>query len=203
MNQAPTTDETAPRSPRADAKRNRARVLAAAHEVFAAEGLSVNVDVIARRAGVGIGTLYRHFPTKEALFEAIVLADLEAFVEDARSLFDSDEPGEALYGFLKHIVNHSETSAAVKDALGGVFAVGRYAADTIVEIEEAVGVLLERAQAAGETRSDVCAGELLALLGAAYHATNSRTLRTSGSVSCQRLVSVICDGLRVPAPAQT
>jgi AcrR family transcriptional regulator len=202
MNQVSTPDEAASRSPRADAQRNRARVLAAAHEVFAAEGLSVNVDVIARRAGVGIGTLYRHFPTKEALFEAIVLADLEAFVEDARSRFESDEPGEALYSFLKRIVNHSETSAAVKDALGGVFAVGRYAADTITEIENAVGVLLARAQAVGEARSDVSAGELLALLAAAYHATNSRTARADGSVSCQRLVTVICDGLRVPAPAQ-
>jgi AcrR family transcriptional regulator len=193
MNQTSTPETNIPKLPRADAQRNRARVLAAAHEVFAAEGLSVNVDVIARRAGVGVGTLYRHFPTKEALFEAIVLADLEAFVELARSLADSDEPGEALYGYLERIVDHSETSAAVKDALGGVFAVGRYAADTIRDIEEALTVLLERAQAAGETRTDVSAGELLALLAAAYHATNSRTRE---SVSCTRLVSVICDGLR-------
>jgi AcrR family transcriptional regulator len=198
MNQITSPEGKAPKVPRADAQRNRARVLAAAHEVFAAEGLSVNVDVIARRAGVGVGTLYRHFPTKEALFEAIVLADLEAFVELARSLADADEPGEALYGYLTRIVDHSETSAAVKDALGGVFAVGRYAADTIGDIEDALAVLLERAQAAGETRTDVCAGELLALLAAAYHASNSRA---RGSVSCTRLVSVICDGLRLqPVP---
>jgi AcrR family transcriptional regulator len=197
MNQTATPEADPPRLPRADAQRNRARVLAAAHEVFAAEGLSVNVDVIARRAGVGVGTLYRHFPTKEALFEAIVLADLEAFVEYGRSLADADEPGEALYGYLERIVDHSETSAAVKDALGGVFAVGRYAADTIRDIEDALTVLLERAQAAGETRTDVSTGELLALLAAAYHASNSRA---SGEVSCKRLVIVICDGLRVQAP---
>jgi AcrR family transcriptional regulator len=195
MSQTPISD--APRSPRADAKRNRARVLAAAHEVFAAEGLSVNVDAIARRAGVGVGTLYRHFPTKEALFEAIVLADLEAFVEEARALADSDTPGEALYGYMHRVVNHSETSAAVKDALGGVFAVGRYAADTIRDIEDALAVLLARAQAAGEARPDVCAGDLLALLAACYHASNTRL---GSSVSRTRLVTVICDGLRVPAP---
>jgi AcrR family transcriptional regulator len=197
MNQTSIPDAGASKLPRADAQRNRARVLAAAHEVFAAEGLSVNVDVIARRAGVGVGTLYRHFPTKEALFEAIVLADLEAFVEQARALANSDEPGEALYGFLERIVDHSETSAAVKDALGGVFAVGRYAADAVRDIEEALAHLLQRAQDAGETRTDVCAGELLALLAAAYHATNSRA---TGSVSCKRLVHVICDGLRVQTP---
>jgi AcrR family transcriptional regulator len=197
MNTILSDEPQTPKAPRADAQRNRARVLEAAREVFEAEGLSVNVDVIARRAGVGVGTLYRHFPTKEALFEAIVLTDLQGFVEEARALVDADDAGEALYGFLARIVNHSETSAAVKDALGGVFAVGRYAADTIVEIEEAVGILLLRAQDAGQARTDVSASELLALLAAVYHAANPRIV---GSVSCARLVSVICDGLRVPAP---
>src|ERR1700712_3783999 len=117
---APPEPDAVPRAPRADAARNRERVLAAAKEVVEAEGLSVNVDVIARRAGVGVGTLYRHFPTKEALFEAIVLTDLEGFAEQARALLESDQPCEALYSFLALIVQHSDSSAAIKDALGGV-----------------------------------------------------------------------------------
>jgi AcrR family transcriptional regulator len=186
----------APRQPRADAARNRERVLAAAKEVFEAEGLSVNVDVIARRAGVGVGTLYRHFPTKDALFEAIVLTDLEVFVHEARLLMGSETPGPALYGFLARVVNHSESSAAIKDALGGVYEVGRYAAGTVQALQEAIAQLLEAAQAAGEARSDITAGELLALVAAVYHSA-PRTER--GGVSCSRLIAVICDGLRVPA----
>jgi AcrR family transcriptional regulator len=197
MTETPDATIDAPKPQRVDAQRNRARVLAAAHEVFASDGLSVAVEMIAKRAGVGVGTLYRHFPTKQALFEAIVRDDLERFVEEARALEDSDEPGEALWGFLAHIVDHSETSAAIKDALGGVYAVGRYAGDTVLAIEVAVARLLERAQEAGEARTDTNAGELLALIAAAYHATE----RVGASISRQHLVTVICDGMRAPCSA--
>jgi AcrR family transcriptional regulator len=187
------------RKQRVDAQRNRARLLATAHEVFATDGLAVSVEEIARRAGVGIGTLYRHFPTKQQLFEAIVRADLERFAAEARALAHSDEPGEALWGFLARIVDHSETSAAVKDALGGVYAVAGYAGDVVREIELGVARLLERAQAAGEARTDTNAGEVLALLAAAYHATER-----AGDVVCRRhLVTVICDGLRASRPVAT
>jgi AcrR family transcriptional regulator len=197
MNEIPTQTQTPPatpaRSPRADAARNRARVLAAAKEVFEAEGLSVSVDEIARRAGVGVGTLYRHFPTKKALFEAIVSDDLQSFVDAADRLLVAEHPGEALYSFLMLVVDHSETSAAIKDALGGVYAIDRYAHDIVRAIEDAVARMLERAQAAGEARNDVTAPEVLALIAAVYHSA-PRTER--GGVSCSKLVAVICDGLR-------
>ena len=83
---------------RADARRNRARVLDVAREVFAAEGLTVPIDEIARRAGLGIGTVYRHFPTKEALFEAIVLDRIERLTALAESAPGAD-PGEAFFDF--------------------------------------------------------------------------------------------------------
>ncbi len=76
-----TTADPRTRVPRADAVRNLAKILEAAEEVFAAEGIAVPIDEVARRAGVGIGTVYRHFPTKEALFEAIVVARLEGLIE--------------------------------------------------------------------------------------------------------------------------
>jgi AcrR family transcriptional regulator len=191
----PITDPT-PRQPRADARRNRARVLAAAREAFESEGLAVNVDEIARRAGVGVGTVYRHFPTKELLFEAIVLTTIEAIVEEARSLADADDPGEALYGFLERTVDQSETDMAIKDALADErFHVRAKAAGTIRELEEAVGHLLQRSQQAGATRDDIEIGELLALLGAC----NTSRAGGGGSISPRNMIRVICDGLRPPA----
>src|ERR1700753_10085 len=81
------------RTLRADAARNRARVLEVAYETFAAEGLAVPIDEIARRAGVGAGTVYRHFPPKEALFAAVIDDRIHAMVENGRSLLDTVGPG--------------------------------------------------------------------------------------------------------------
>ena len=80
-------------------------MLEAAEEVFASEGLAVPIDEVARRAGVGVGTVYRHFPTKEALFEAIVVARLEALVERAEELCTSDDPGAAMFTFISELVD--------------------------------------------------------------------------------------------------
>ncbi len=78
---------------RADAARNRARVLDVAYETFAAEGLSVPIDEIARRAGVGAGTVYRHFPTKESLFAAVIENRMQRIVDDGYALLKSEGPG--------------------------------------------------------------------------------------------------------------
>ncbi len=102
---------------RADARRNRAKVLVAAEEVFASEGLSVPIDEVARRAGVGVGTVYRHFPTKEALFEAIVIARLEALVERAEELCAADDPGTALFTFISELVDLAVKKKDLTDEL--------------------------------------------------------------------------------------
>src|SRR5580658_9490937 len=86
------------RPQRADAQRNRARVLEAAEVVFAAEGLNVPVDVIAEKAGVGVGTLYRHFPTKEKLFEAIIVERISGLAVEARCRLTAEDPGAAFFG---------------------------------------------------------------------------------------------------------
>ena len=95
---------TQPRALRADAERNRQRVLQVAQELFATEGLAVPIDGIARRAGLGVGTLYRHFPTKEALFEAIVVGRMEQLVEAARAGARAHDRGGAFFGFLTRMV---------------------------------------------------------------------------------------------------
>jgi AcrR family transcriptional regulator len=192
----PQVSDAAPKQPRADAQRNRTRVLTAAREAFEAEGISVSVEAIARRAGVGVGTVYRHYPTKEALFEAIVMTSVEAFVAEAHALAQADDPGAALYDFLAKVIAQSETSMAIKDALSGTDFVGDASvARTFDELQGAVALLLQRAQDAGATRPDLTIEELFALIGGACRATSA--LR-GDTVSPGRLVSVICDGLRPP-----
>src|ERR1700741_3714399 len=89
---------------RADAVRNRARVLEVAYDTFAAEGLSVPIDEIARREGVGAGTVYRHFPTKEDLYRAVVEDRIGAIIDSGRTLLGTDDPGKALFEFLRSMV---------------------------------------------------------------------------------------------------
>ena len=106
---------------RADAVRNRARVLDVAYETFAAEGLSVPIDEIARRAGVGAGTVYRHFPTKEALFAAVIEDRMRHLVDDGYALLKSEGPGEALFSYLRSIVlQWGATDRGLVDALAGL-----------------------------------------------------------------------------------
>jgi AcrR family transcriptional regulator len=194
MNQTQSQPSEAPKPLRADAQRNRLRVLAAAREAFEAEGITVNVEAIAKRAGVGVGTVYRHFPTKEALFEAIILTNLQAFVEDAHRLADAPDAGAAFYAYLERVFIESDASMAIKDALSGTdFQENERAAGTFRELEAAIEHLLKRSQAAGATRPDVTIEELLALVGGACRACSG--LR-GNAASSRRLASVICDGLR-------
>src|SRR5258708_13405708 len=105
---------------RADGVRNRARVLEVAYETFAAEGLGVPIDEIARRAGVGAGTVYRHFPTKEDLFRAVIGDRIEGIVEDGRAVLASGDPGEALFTFLRAVGLWSATDRALAQPPPGV-----------------------------------------------------------------------------------
>jgi AcrR family transcriptional regulator len=195
MSSTPATEETPAKEPRADARRNRARLLAAAREVFESEGASAHVTDVARRAGVGVGTVYRHFPTKEALIEAILVTQVEALLDEARALAESDDPGAALYGFLARLAEGAGASVTFKEALAGT----EFELEPELKrgIEEAMATLLRRAQDAGAARTDVDAVELIALVGGACHASTGKTDRT---LSSRLLVGVICDGLRSTAP---
>ncbi|MGH2898794.1 MAG: TetR/AcrR family transcriptional regulator, partial [Solirubrobacteraceae bacterium] len=99
--------------------RNRQKILATAEGMFARDGLAVSVDDIARRAEVGIGTLYRHFPTKDALVAAIVIARIERVAERAEQLAAAPAPGAALIELVEHMVAESATKRDLVDALGG------------------------------------------------------------------------------------
>ena len=182
----------AARPMRADALRNRTRILEAAEVVFAAEGIEVPVDLIAEKAGVGVGTLYRHFPTKEKLCEAILLERLSRLTEDARAMADADDPAAAFFGFLEHVV---EEGTAKRDLLIAVMGAGlefeQSAAAVKDALRDAVGVLLERAQAVGAVRQDVTPGAVVSLVGATCQAA----AHGGGPPACD-LLSIVCDGLR-------
>jgi AcrR family transcriptional regulator len=176
---------------RADARRNRAKVLAAAEEAFAADGLAVPLDDIARLAGVGAGTVYRHFPSKEALFQAVVLDRIQQFAEEARGLAAADDPGEAFLDHFVRVIKQASLNRAICDALAesGGHALQADAGD---EFRAALAQLLERAQAAGAVRRDIDGDDLRALivgcLAVERYAPGSR-----------HLVRVVVDGLRASA----
>ena len=186
--------DSAARPLRADARRNRAQILQAAQAAFAAEGLSVSIHEIARRAGVGVGTVYRHFPTKEALFEAIVVSALDRLVEEGRSLITADDPGAAFFEFLSRMLDEGSASKTLKDALAGagvnVKAATSGAGNDLQRVTEA---LVTRAQRAGAVRDDLDGDDLMALLAGTFLAIDRRTDDAGAS---GRLVAVLHDGLR-------
>jgi AcrR family transcriptional regulator len=179
------------RALRADARRNRERVLAAAQEAFAAEGISVPLDEIARRAGVGPGTVYRHFPTKEALFHAAMMDRVERMVQHARSLAADADPGRAFFGYLDYMVVEAGVKRDLAEAVGGHESLGSQ--KPTLELRSAIDVLLRRAQTSGAVRSDIDLGDLMRILKGAFIATH-----TTGADAEQRrrTFTIVFDGLR-------
>jgi AcrR family transcriptional regulator len=184
------------RKPRADALRNRERVLEAATAVFSAGGANASLEAVARRAGVGIGTLYRHFPTREALFEAVYRREVQQLGELAEQLKSEANPVEALRRWLRSNVEFVATkkgmSAALALTVQGTSHLHAYSFDRLTK---AVGALLDRAIAAGEIRSDVSPEDLLrTLVGMCYLHD-----QPGWQASVMRLVDVFIDGLRAGA----
>jgi AcrR family transcriptional regulator len=149
---------------RADAARNRTRVLEAARTAFAESGLDVGVEEIARRAGVGIGTLYRHFPNRQALLEALYVGEVEEMCRSAAEL-DGSDPWQALNAWLEGFIAYIGTKRALAAELSNyldqdaeLFQVCR------TSLFEAGEPLLKKAQEAGVVREDVSIGELIQMV---------------------------------------
>jgi AcrR family transcriptional regulator len=188
-----TLNKKASRKPRADALRNRDLLLEAAKSVFSAGGPEASLEAVARTAAVGIGTLYRHFPTREALFEAVYRHEVQQLADLAERLKKETRPIEALRQWMRSIVKFVATKKGMSTALA--LAVSKdwhlvsYSSDRLTR---AIGLLLEQAIAAGEVRSDVGPEDLLrAIVGMCY--THDQP---GWQKNVLRLVDIFVDGLR-------
>jgi AcrR family transcriptional regulator len=183
------------REPRADARRNRERVLRTAQQLFATEGLGVSLDEIARRAGVGPGTVHRHFPSKESLYLAVAIDQIEQLVAEAEGLAATDDPA-ALFTLLSRMMASGAENVAVKSALVAAEFDLRIAAPAVAAtLTRHVAGLLERAHAAGAVRADISVDEVMALVAGAFAAIRHAGAETSPERSAH-IAQLILDGLR-------
>jgi len=177
------------RKPRADAAVNRAAVLAAAQDAFAACGPDVALDEIARRANVGPGTVHRHFPSKQALIGAVVLDRLTGLADVAGRLAEAADPGAAFTGFLRQLAGEAAHNRVLSLALGTDL--GEEVAAATATLRQRVAVLLGRAQRAGAVRADLDPADLHALIIGIIEAERRLPDSRRGLG-----VDVLCDGLR-------
>lgn len=182
-----------PKKLRADARRNRARILAAAEAVFAEHGPSASTEQVAERAGVAIGTVFRHFPTKQELLQAIMKDLLERLTDDAAALVGEGDPA-ALFTFFTHVVEQAAYEKTVVDLLART-GVDLRVADSVRLLREKLAELLKRSQESGTVRPDARLDEVIALLTVAcegaLHSGWDPDLR-------RRTLAIVFDGLRPP-----
>jgi AcrR family transcriptional regulator len=178
---------------RADAQRNRDRLLEVAVRAFSREGPDVTLDAIAKKAGVGIGTLYRHFPTREALIDAAYRNELARLCDSVDDLLHDIPPDKALRAWMDRFVDYMTTKRGMGDALRALIASG---GDPFSESRDrltvAVTILLQAAAAAGTLRPDVEPDDVLVSLSGLSLATADPDRRDQAG----RLLDLLMDGLR-------
>ncbi|MER5350935.1 TetR/AcrR family transcriptional regulator [Kitasatospora sp. NPDC002551] len=178
---------------RADARRNRARVLAAAVEAMAELGLDVPLGEIARRAGVGAGTVYRHFPSKQALLEAVFTQHLDDLVASGERQAARCAPTEAFFGFLLDVVELSSRRGHICDVVTGDRTWPRpLLTAALLRFRQVLAALLHAAQRAGGVRADLTPGDVVALTVGCVSTLTARRDRSAGL----KLVRLTLDGLR-------
>lgn len=187
------TPQPAPRKPRSDARRNRELLLEAAKEAFTRFGAEASLDEIARQAGVGPGTLYRHFPTRDALIEAVFRTEVEKLEEAGRRFAATMGPLEALRAWMLLFIDYIAAKHVIAPALNSVAGGPEKMYErNRAPIREAVESLVERARKSGEIRADLDAFDLLrALIGVAYTASGP-----GWKESARRLVDILILGSR-------
>src|SRR5579863_192384 len=183
-----------PRPMRADAQRNYARLLDAASAAFVAHGADdVSLEEIARLAGVGIGTLYRHFPSRQALLEAVYTDQVESLSARAEELRETESPADALADWMRALVKFSSTKRNMTTALLATLGTdSELLSSCAKQIKGAAETLLARAQQAGVVRLDADAMDLIRLV----HAVNIATEKAPDPGQADRMLALILDGLR-------
>jgi AcrR family transcriptional regulator len=175
----------AERALRADAERNRRRVLDAAEALFRERGLDVGVAEIAERAGVGRGTLFRNFPTKQDLVAAIVIEHMHEAIEYTRTLLDAPDAGEALFSFLEELVGRQQLDRCLFDAVADTFLANDEIRAAHAEVVAAVEKLLTRAKEAGAVRDDIVAMDVLMLVKGVFEVASAFASSEPGMVTRQ------------------
>lgn len=193
---ATTGKAVAAKAMRADARRNREKILVAALELFTERGTDVSLDAVARAAGVGVGTLYRHFPTREALVEAVYLHELDRLHESAAELLAEHPPGEALSRWMDQLVDYGATKRGMSSALQSVIAAGGNPySESRVKIAAALATLVDAARDAGVIRSDVDAEDVQRAIGGIW----AMPFEPGWEERARTLVGLVMDGLRYGA----
>jgi len=183
----------AARKPRADSARNRQLLIEAAKAGFSEVGLDVSLEEVARRAGVGIGTLYRHFPTREAVVEAVYRREVEHLAEAVPQLLKASPAGEALHKWMHLFVDYIATKRIIAPSLAAATARAPALRITSLElITGAISTLVKRAIASGDVRKDIDPSDLLrAMVGVSYGNPDA-----GWEASARRLIDILMDGLR-------
>ncbi len=182
---------------RADARRNRARVLAAAEAVFAESGVRAPVEEVARRAGVGVGTVCRNFPTKQALTEAVVGAMYESLLVEVEAASLDPDPARAFERFVLGLPAFQDRHRALADQMANENMLAS-AAGPREQVVRAMSALVARAQEAGAIRADIGPGDVSMLFSGVAHATS--IAGELQPVLRERFVRIILDGLRADDP---
>ena len=192
QNEGMSVDESGP-ALRADARRNREQVLAVACAMMAEDGVDLSLRSVARRSGVGIGTLYRHFPTREALISAALGDRIQCLAVFAEESLDTDSPGAALIVWLQRMTRGAAKFQGLSGwMLNGLADEASPLYDACRQLVGAGAKLLAQAQDAGEIRTDVSIKDLFAVSSAI-----SWTTQTSGPERAEQMLTVMIDGLQV------
>jgi AcrR family transcriptional regulator len=184
---------------RADARRNREKVLEAARAVFSDQGRDAQMDDVAKRAGVGVGTVYRHFPTKEALIEALMVEAFQTVAAAAVRALDVEDPWEALTGLLWTGAETMAGDRAMSEVFAATPSVAESAIPTIEGLTETTRILIRRAQEAGVVREDLVVDDIPMLMCGIGAATKKQHCC---SEAWRRHLAIVLDGLRAD-PAHT
>jgi AcrR family transcriptional regulator len=193
-----TVEDTAGATPamRADARRNRDKLLAAAGDQFAAQGADVALESIARAAGVGIGTLYRHFPSREALIEAAYLGEVDRLCAAADELLAAERPDEALARWMDRFVTYATRKRGLACALASISAADPELVPSARErLRSTVARLLAAGQREGVIRADVDGEDVIRAMSAAWNLPEGRQWASDA----RRLLGLLIDGLRYGA----
>ena len=196
MSQLAAADE---RPLRADARRNREKVLAAARSVFSENGRDAQMDDVARRAGVGVGTVYRHFPTKEALIEALMVDSFQAIAAQAVAALDIEDPWEALTSVLWRGAEIMAADRALSEVFASIPGAMEQAMPTVEGLQATMSELMRRAKRAGALREDVVPEDIPMIMCGIGAATKKEH---RCSAPWRRHLSIVLDGLRAAAATE-